>query len=106
MKLLHAKSIVSFIDHEQWDIRRIDTINPFTGDVPKWAGEGPPDEIVMRCHYNGTETLTIEDAATDMNDLDEIIHNERKYHITEKRESRQYGFWNFIKCTRRLIDGI
>ena len=65
--------------------------------------DGPPEEIVSRVHYNGTEMLKIEDAATDMNDLEELEHNGRKYRIVEAKRSRQYGFWDSIKCVRALV---
>ena len=106
MKLLHAQSVKSTVNNEYHETRRGDTVDPYTGKIPSWAGDGPLDEVIRVDHYNGTETLELEDAATDMNDLDEIIHNGRKYRITEKRQSRQYGFWDFIKCTRWLVNGI
>jgi hypothetical protein len=106
MKLLHAESIRSTVRHDAIETRRGDLIDPFTFKLPPQVEDGPLDEVVRLTLHDGTETLELERAATDMNDLDEIINNGRKYRIVEKRESRQYGFWDFIKCTRRLIDGI
>jgi hypothetical protein len=106
MKLLHARSVKSTVRHDAIETRRGDLIDPFTFKLPPGLGDGPLDEVVRLTLYDGTETLELEDAATDMNDLDEIIHNGRKYRITEKRESRQYGFWDFIECTRSLTNGI
>ena len=41
-----------------------------------------------------------------MNDIDEVEHNGRKYRIVESKRSRQYGFWDSIKCVRALVDGL
>jgi hypothetical protein len=106
MKLLHAQSINSIIEHDQLSARRIDFVHPLTGEIPPEIGDGPMDEIVRVSIYNGTETLEIEDAATDMNDIDELEHNGRNYRIVEAKRSRQYGFWDSLKCVRALVDGI
>jgi hypothetical protein len=106
MKLLHAANITATTKHESKDVRRGDLFNWITGEYPPDVGDGPPEEIVSRVHDNGTETLEIEDAATDMNDLAELEHNGRKYRITEAKRSRQYGFWDSLKCVRALVDGL
>jgi len=79
-------------------------INPFTGHIPESVGDGPLDEIVSIVHYNQTQTLCIEDCTTDMNDLDEVVHYGKRWKVIESRQSRQYGFWDFIKCIRSVID--
>jgi hypothetical protein len=106
MKLLHAASITATTNHETMDVRRGDLFNWITGQYPPNVGDGPLEEIIARTYYNGTETLEIEDAATDMNNLDELEHNGRKYRIVEAKRSRQYGFWDSLKCVRSMVNGI
>ena len=106
MKLLFARSIKSTVEHESIRTRRFDLINPFTFQLPDDISDGPLDDVVSSTLYGGNETLELQDAATDMNDLDEIIHNGHTYRITEKTESTTYAFWESIKCTRPLVDGI
>ena len=106
MKLLHAKSIISTIEQKRIETLRRDMIHSITFQLPPGVGDGPLDEIISLTLYDGTDTLEIDDAATDMNDLDTIVYNGREYRITEKQESRQYGFGDSIKCTRQLVNGI
>lgn len=106
MKLLHAQTIDSTLIRETIAIRRGDLINPFTGELPPDVGDGPLNEIIRMDHYDGMETLEIQDAATDMNDLNELEINGKKYRIIESKRSRQYRFWDFTKCERYLTNGI
>lgn len=103
MKLLHAQTIDSTLIRETIETPRGDLINPFTGELPSGVGDGPLNEIIRMDHYDGMEVLEIQDAATDM---DELETNGKKYRIIESKRSQQYGFWDWIKCERYLINGI
>jgi hypothetical protein len=103
MKLLHAANITVTKKRDSAELRRGDIFNLLTGEYPPDVGDGDPDEIISRVTYNEMETMELEDAATDMNDLDVLVYRGKRYHIIEARRSRPYGFWDFIKCTRQLF---
>ena len=102
MKLLYAQSVKSTINYDCLETRRGDLINLNTGEIPYYAQEGNPWDIISRVYGNGTEVIEIKGAVTDMVDVDNIIYKGQKYYVTENQKSCKYGLWDFIKCHRHI----
>lgn len=102
MNLIRAKKIRATTESEQHEIRRGSTFNFVTGSYPPDVGDGPPEEVIGLVFYNATETLELEDAFTDGDDVWTLTYKGETYRVTVLTRGSNDGFFEYIKCVRAI----
>ena len=101
MKLISAERITIDREDKYKSARRVDFMNPLTGEIPKWCGDGPLEEEIVRMHYGFTETITCKFATTDEVDPRFLTYDGHEFFVTSFSRNES-GIYTKITARRGL----
>jgi hypothetical protein len=71
-------------------LRRIDLVNPITGELPTGIPSGDMAEVVAAIQYNHTYTLKVTGAITTQEGISTLEHDGKSYTVTGFSDRKTY----------------